>query len=126
MKRYGYLARAAMLASLIFWTSGCETEPSEQISVSISPNTAQLRLGESQEFVASGWEDYTWSLGTPGIGVLSTKKGNSTIYTAVTGTNDVQTLTLTVNVRGAPSTNTIIGVTGSSLISSQALIQHAP
>ncbi len=104
---------------------GCETEPSSQISIAVTPNTAELKLGESQEFIASGWEDYTWSLAKTNIGVLSTKTGDRTVYTAVTDSNAVQTLT----VSALSSTDGVApgeDANNDGRISAEALIQHVP
>ena len=109
------------LVIALFALLGCETESSEQIAISITPNTATLRLGESQEFTASGWQDYTWSISPSDRGVLSTRKGDRTVYTAVSGTNDIVVLTLEANVR---TTNTTAG--GGSRVRAEALITHQP
>ncbi len=116
---------ASML--LLLLAAGCETESSDQISISISPNHTKLRRGESREFTASGWQDYTWSLSNREIGVLSNNKGESTTYTVFRSpatTNEVitQILTVTVDVAsegGGTGTNQ-----ASSLVSAQALIEH--
>jgi hypothetical protein len=121
---------AAFAAALL--TAGCETESSDQIAVAIYPNNATLSKGQSREFTASGWRDYSWSLSDPSIGVLSTTKGDSTTYTAVKGsssedTNLTQILTLSISlpVESADtgtSTNTIPGTVDN--VTAQALILH--
>ena len=126
MKHLLLIPVPALCLLLLLLGSGCETEPSEQVAVSITPNSAQLKRGQSQEFSASGWEDYTWSLSNPGIGVLSSKKGNSTVYTAVAGSNDVQILSLSVSVRSGTTTNLLTGSTGGGPVTAEALIQHVP
>jgi len=115
------------VAALVL-AAGCETESSDQISISISPNNATVKKGESREFTASGWQDYTWSLSDPKIGVLSATKGDSTTYTAVKGpasTNETlsQILVLSVGIasdNASPSTNATPGSTEN--ITAQALI----
>ena len=114
------------LLALMLVFSGCETESSEQIALSITPNTVTLRAGQSQEFVASGFEDYTWSLSDADIGVLSTRKGNSTIYTALrSATNHTQTLTVTVNVPES-GTGSVMSPGTTNRVSARALITHRP
>ncbi len=117
--------------AVMLLTVGCETEPSSQIAIAISPNHTALQKGESREFTASGWQDYTWSLSDNTIGVLSTSKGEVTVYTAVRApatTNDamLQVLRLTVDItaQGGASTGTnqTPGTTG--LVSAEALISH--
>jgi hypothetical protein len=120
-----------LLAAVAVALSGCETESSDQIAISISPNNVTMKKGESREFTASGWRDYTWSLSEPSIGVLSTTKGDSTVYTAVAGptsTNEAslsQILVLTVDVAtdGVTSGTNIVS---SGSVSAQALITHTP
>ncbi len=110
---------------LLLLAAGCETESSDQIAISISPNNVTMTKGESREFTASGWRDYTWSLSDTSIGILSTTKGDSTIYTAVAGASSTnsgstQILTVTVNLAaGAPGTVTN---QPSNLVSAQAFI----
>ena len=104
--------------------TGCETESSDQASIQITPNTASMPVGSSLEFVASGWTDYTWSLvGThANAGVISTKKGDSTVYTAVfeLPTNQVQTLRVTVPVLSNDDGNT----NNTDYIYSEVFITH--
>jgi len=94
-----------ILAAIVVVLAGCETESSDNISISISPSNVTLAKGESQTFTASGWRDYTWSLNPADttMGVLSTTKGDSTVYTAIKGAaeeNETETvfLVLTVNI----------------------------
>ncbi len=119
---------AAVMMSLV---AGCETESSSQISISISPNHATLKKGESREFTASGWSDYTWSLSDSKIGVLSNHKGDTTTYTAVvspSGTNDnatqMQVLTLSVNVPAETTATGTNQIATTRLVSAEALITH--
>ncbi len=121
----------AFAAALL--TAGCETESSSQIAVAIYPNNATLSKGESREFTASGWRDYSWSLSDTSIGVLSTTKGDRTTYTAVKGsssddTNLTQILTLSISIAdGSTSTGTSTNTPPVIVqtISAQALILHA-
>jgi hypothetical protein len=94
---------------------GCETESSDQIAVTITPNAATLSKGGTQTFTAAGWQDYTWSLSDISLGTLSTKKGSSTTYTAAV-TNAVQVLTLSVNNSTTRATNVIQTVTAEAII----------
>lgn len=107
-----------LFAAVVAILNGCDTEPSNQIAIHISPNNAQVKVHESQEFFATGFTDYTWTLSDTKIGVLSTTKGGHTVYTAVTSaSNIVQVLTVTarlsLDTNGAPIT-----------VSSEALITH--
>ncbi len=121
-----------ILAAVAVTLGGCETESSDQIAISISPNNVTLAKGESQTFTASGWQDYTWSLTDASIGVLSTTKGDSTVYTAISGPSSTNTtlpqiLILTVNIPAddvGGGTNAVPGNAGN--LSAQALITHTP
>lgn len=120
-----------ILAAVAVALGGCETESSDQIAISISPSYVTMKKGESREFTASGWQDYTWEVegDDKTIGVLSTTKGDRTIYTALKGpasTNDAslsQILILTVNIPadGSSATDPASLNTG-TLVTSQALI----
>jgi hypothetical protein len=110
-----------MLTSIIIATfialCGCETEPTDQIALQISPNNAKLRVGQSQEFTATGFTDYRWELSDNKIGVLSTTAGSSTIYTAIVkASNEVQVLTV--------SATSLAGTTNSITASAEALITN--
>jgi hypothetical protein len=119
-----------VLAAIAVGLGGCETESSDQIAISISPNNVTLKKGESQTFTASGWQDYTWSLTNDDIGVLSNNKGDSTVYTAVTGPSSTnatlsQILILSVNVSAGDSGSTTNLVSGDR-VTAQALITQTP
>jgi len=103
------IARVLGTLSLLTVLTGCETEPSDQAEVRITPASVTMRTGQSQEFTASGWQDYTWSLSDPSLGVLSTTKGDRTVYTATSalssdGTTTMQTLTVKVNTSSTVNT----------------------
>ena len=112
------LLRIALLLPLM-GIIGCETESSDQASISISPNTAELDVGASQVFTASGWQDYSWSLSDSSVGVLSTTTGDDTTYTAVLAmtSNTTQILTVTANSADSVTTN-------ATTLTAEALITH--
>lgn len=119
-----------ILAAVAVTLAGCETESSDNISISISPNNATIARGESVTLTASGWRDYTWSLADTSAGVLSTTKGDSTIYTAIDGptsTNDTdQTHIVVVSVNvagdGTSSATNVASLDTTELVSAQALV----
>ena len=127
MHRFMVPACALLTLALL---AGCETEPSEQMALTITPNNVELRPGESQEFTATGLQDYTWEIldntGANRIAVLSTKKGNSTIYTAVSGTNMTRVLRVSANVRGGTQTTDPPESERTSLVFAEAIIMHRP
>ena len=59
--------------------AGCEAEPADKAQITITPASATLAYGESVEFTATGWRDYTWSLQDASLGTLSRTKGDSTV-----------------------------------------------
>ncbi len=123
-----------ILAAFAVGLAGCETESSDQISVSISPSYASLKKGESVTFTASGWQDYTWAITDKTMGVLSATKGPSTVYTAIKGpssSNDSlsQILVLSVKIPADGidtdvSTNAVVDVNSGQLVNAQAVITH--
>lgn len=127
-----YIQSLALCSSMMFLLilSGCETEPSEQAALTITPNNVSIRLGESQEFTATGWQDYTWEIvGSENQkrekrGVLSSRKGPSTVYTAVAGTNEIVVLRVSANLHNQSTTTMEPGST--SRVSAEALITHLP
>ncbi len=69
---------------------GCEVSPIEEAYVSVTPTSAKLRKGESQEFVAEGAQYYAWSLSATNatatnqiFGVLDRVNGDRVIYTNI-------------------------------------------
>ena len=119
---------ALLICTHLFWT-GCETESVSDQQIRISPESAQIRINQSIELIASGGFNYTWSLSNEGIGVLSTRTGARTVYTsrispvssATNITTQVITVTSTLTTAGGGSTNTVsTGLQGSA----QAYFQH--
>ena len=119
MNKFALLLSSIALCLPLVGMVGCETESSDQASISITPNTTEIALGASQVFTASGWQDYSWSLSDSSVGVLSTTTGDTTTYTAVlaTSSNTPQVLTVTANSGHAAATN-------AAPLTSQALIIH--
>lgn len=115
-KTLSTLLCAALIGTIAALT-GCETDPTEQIALSITPNTARLRAGESQEFKAGGFQDYTWSLSKPELGVLSTTKGDTTIYTQVSSaSSETQVLTVRASSTGASASNKVTTASAEAII----------
>ncbi len=121
MKRIATLLFSATMLLTMLGLVGCETESSSQAAITITPSSVTLGVGASQEFVASGWTDYTWSLSNNSAGTLSTKTGDSTIYTAVSTSNITQVLTCS---GGTVTTSGTDGTNGTTTVQAQALIAH--
>ncbi len=117
-----YMALVAIAVAL----GGCETESSDNISISISPNNVTMKKGQSQTFTASGWRDYTWSLEDNDIGILSATKGDSTVYTAIADapTNSILTLVLSVTatIASTSTDSSPVGNTNGSTVKAEAFI----
>lgn len=118
MKRLSILLFGITLLVPLIGMVGCETESSDQIAITISPSSVSLAQGQSQVFTAAGWQDYTWVLADSSAGTLSTKKGPTTIYTAVASlsSNTTQILTVSGNVSSSTTTGTTSTVTAEALI----------
>ena len=112
------LAVAGTAALLV---TGCETDSAHD-RLKLSPETAVLYKGQSQEFVVSGGYTYTWSLAEPSYGRLSARTGDRTVYTSTftPSTNAVtQRVIVTSTIEGsaASSTNaTAYTVTGEAFV----------
>ena len=78
-------AAAAVLAGAVlsaFFASGCES--GDSYSISVSPNYAKIKPGQSVTLTASGWSDYTWSI-DGSAAHLSATTGKSVVVTAESG-----------------------------------------
>jgi hypothetical protein len=119
MKTFKLLLLSISLLLPLMGIIGCETESSDQASISITPNTTELDVGDSQVFTAAGWQDYSWSLSIENVGVLSTTTGDSTTYTAVLAlsSNTTQVLTVSANGNSGISSN-------ATALTAEALITH--
>ena len=76
---------AAVLAGAVLsalFASGCEDANS--YSISVSPNYAKIKPGQSVTLTASGWDNYTWSIDGSGAH-LSATTGKSVVVTAESG-----------------------------------------
>ncbi len=112
MKRFPVIASAiAVLAAgtMAAFLAGCEADPATE-SLTINPSSATLAAGESCTFRVTGGYEYTWSLKTQGLGSLSARKGDTTVYTAPTTatTGGVQVIQVTSTIQGTSggTTNT--------------------
>lgn len=104
----GVLGIVLCAAGALIWT-GCDTAGAND-ALTISPSTATLSSGQSQEFTVNGGYQYTWSLsGTNSsatTGTLSSRTGNTVVYTAPTsdtGLSGSVTLHVTSTIEGSAS-----------------------
>ena len=117
MKILSTFLATSVIVLTVFALVGCETDPSDEIAVTITPNHADLKVGQSQTFVAKGFQNYSWTLSKPEIGVLSSTKGDSTVYTAViSASNEVQVLTVTATDATSVVSNKTITASAEALI----------
>ena len=83
MLRSGLFAALVVAASaLSALVAGCES--ADSYSISVSPNYAKLKPGQSVTLTASGWSDYTWSI-DGSAAHLSATTGKSVVVTAESG-----------------------------------------
>lgn len=119
---------AAIAASLIICV-GCDIEPAQDFTISVEPQAATLRQGQSAEFVASGGLTYSWAIdqasSTQRWGVLSAQTGERVRYTSVHSEDDtthIQVLTVTSNLGDDDtSSNAVI-----NQASAEVYIYHVP
>ena len=97
------LALAAVFAAFL---AGCES--GDSYSISVSPNYAKVKPGQSVTLTASGWENYSWSLSNENGAHLSATTGKSVVFYAESGaSNAVYNVTAVAVGSGAGgSTNT--------------------
>jgi hypothetical protein len=87
MKKRNYAVAAALallpvLAALVL-SAGCEATSPDEMSVTVTPNYAKLKSGQSVALTASGWFSYSWSLSKPDYGYLSSTAGERVTYRAI-------------------------------------------
>lgn len=103
----GALGIILFAAGALIW-SGCDTAGAND-ALTISPSTATLSSGQSQEFNVNGGYQYTWSLvgtNSSAAGTLSSRTGNTVVYTAPTsesGLSGSVTLHVTSTIEGSGS-----------------------
>lgn len=95
MKKLSLIFAAVATVAAMIFTAGCETDSADEISVSISPNYAKLKAGQSITLTASGGWNYRWSVRPSTAGSLSRTAGDSVVYTAVE-----EGKTVTIELRG--------------------------
>ncbi len=106
---------AAIASAALF--CGCETESADAAGVTVSPGYSRLYgRGRSVTLTASGWDNFSWDCQPSGIGVLSSRKGKSVVYTATA--SGIATITATP-ITGGDSTNS-----STSVSSGTATIDH--
>ena len=74
------LLLAASVAVAIVYTACDVASPGGEVIV--SPSSVALKKGHSAQFTASGGFEYRWRLENEDWGLLSTRRGPSTVYTS--------------------------------------------
>ena len=93
------LAGAALSA---LFASGCEDANS--YSISVSPNYAKIKPGQSVTLTASGWDNYTWSI-DGSAAHLSATTGKSVVVTAESGTGSNAVVNVVATAVGSGSSS---------------------
>jgi len=127
----GVASVLALITAVVM--AGCEVEPVEDFSVSVSPQTVQLQKDQSQEFVASGATRYTWSIDSSSAsetnnpwGILSSTTGEKVTYKSLRSPTGGEEFVLRyLTVTGTLGTE---GASNSSVATASAtvLIYHMP
>ena len=93
------------IAAILVACIGCDVEPSQDFTISVEPQAATLREGQTVDLVASGGLAYSWSIGqnstTQRWGILNVKTGDRVTYTSVhsqPGETNIQVLTVTSSI----------------------------
>ena len=108
------LAGAALTAGL---SSGCES--ADSYSISVSPNYAKLKGGQSVALNASGWANYQWTLDNETGAHLSATTGKSVVFYAesASDTNAFSTVyNVTVAAIGSGTSTNSAGYTAKAKI----------
>ena len=96
---------AAVLAGAVLsalFASGCEDANS--YSISVSPNYAKIKPGQSVTLTASGWDNYTWSI-DGSAAHLSATTGKSVVVTAESGTGSNAVVNVVATAVGSGSSS---------------------
>jgi len=120
------LVTAAMLA-------GCDTEPVQDFTVSVSPQTVEIQKDQSVEFVASGATRYSWSINVSSDtetnnpwGILSATTGDRVTYTSLREVDSSLDFVLRqLTVTGTLGTESVSNASARK-VSATALIYHIP
>lgn len=126
LKAVGIVATACVAAAVGYLLVGCEVESASDSLVSISPTSASLTEGQSQEFVASGADSYQWSTDSDSYGHLSAKTGDRVTYTS-TYSSGSGTVSVVLSVQGIIGGSTGGGTNSTeSHWKAEAVISHKP
>ena len=96
---------AAILAGAVLsalFASGCEDANS--YSISVSPNYAKIKPGQSVTLTASGWDNYTWSI-DGSAAHRSATTGKSVVVTAESGTGSNAVVNVVATAVGSGSSS---------------------
>ena len=105
MKKFLPAFAAAVLAGAVLsalFASGCEDANS--YSISVSPNYAKIKPGQSVTLTASGWDNYTWSI-DGSAAHLSATTGKSVVVTAESGTGSNAVVNVVATAVGSGSSS---------------------
>jgi hypothetical protein len=119
------VAMAGMVLSVLLVLAGCEADPSTDMTVSVSPQIAELKQHESQIFTASGGIKYSWSISSTNAnasdpwGILSATTGDQVTYTSLRAPATgqayvVQMLTVSATLGMVSSSNSVAPRTAST------------
>ncbi|NLB55241.1 MAG: hypothetical protein GX811_05665 [Lentisphaerae bacterium] len=86
-----------LAVTLLCSMPGCEVSSSNE-RLSIKPQSSELLLGQSVTLTVEGGYDLTWSLENETWGILSSRQGNSVVYTSRYRPEDETAVTQVVRV----------------------------
>ena len=109
-------AAVAVLAGAVLsalFASGCEDANS--YSISVSPNYAKVKGGQSVALNASGWANYQWTLDNENGAHLSATTGKSVVFYAESGASNA-VYNVTVAAIGSGTSTNSAGYTAKAKI----------
>lgn len=112
--RTGLVATLVLAASaLSALVAGCES--GDSYSISVSPNYAKVKGGQSVALHASGWENYRWTLDNENGAHLSATTGKSVVFYAESGASNA-VYNVTVAAIGSGTSTNSAGYTAKAKI----------
>jgi hypothetical protein len=109
------------LISLLY--TACDTTPASD-KPEITPSSTTIRIGQSIQFSAVGGYEYTWRLENDLYGALSTRRGNTTVYTSLYNPDASNTLTQILYVDSTITGSSTSTNTSDYLQTGEAYITH--
>ena len=125
MSKMSVITVLGLLAAVMFITAGCEVGSATE-RIIVSPSSVSVTKGQSVQFTASGGYDYTWTLESATVyGSLSSRTGNTVVYTSIYDSSSSNTVSETLKVVSTiPGDASPTNTSTSAESSAEATITH--